>query len=188
MPVWMQQQNVHSGARPAVVSFSAWKNGFDLSQIPSSSPIQPSLHPTGSCWLHLPHMKMEQTKGESILLCQQSPDLCPCDSIANHILTNSIHSDFPLFSYLSTSSPSGYYTLTRCDFLKHCNEIWAPLGFPMITGQCFHIGGTTKLLMAGVPPHIIKMMRRWSSDTFLHYWCSLEIIAPLYAEFMGSST
>jgi hypothetical protein len=58
----------------------------------------------------------------------------------------------------------------------------------MITGHCFHIGGTTKLLMAGVPPHIIKMMRRWSSDTFLHYWCSLEIIAPLYAEFMGSST
>ncbi|KIK93936.1 hypothetical protein PAXRUDRAFT_143952 [Paxillus rubicundulus Ve08.2h10] len=54
------------------------------------------------------------------------------------------------------------------------------------TGHSFCIGGTTELLLAGVPPDVVKALGHWSSDTFLHYWCSLELLAPLHIENLPS--
>ncbi|KAG6887385.1 hypothetical protein C0995_015687 [Termitomyces sp. Mi166 len=35
-----------------------------------------------------------------------------------------------------------------------------------------------------VPPDIVKILGCWSSDAFLRYWCSLELIAPLYVKLL----
>jgi hypothetical protein len=69
--------------------------------------------------------------------------------------------------------------------LKRCNNIWSRYGLPTFTGHCFRIGGTTILLLRGVSPYIVKRMGRWSSDAFLKYWRSLEILAPLHAELLA---
>ncbi|KIJ30935.1 hypothetical protein M422DRAFT_186511, partial [Sphaerobolus stellatus SS14] len=58
--------------------------------------------------------------------------------------------------------------------------IWIANGLPRITGHSFRIGGTTELLVAGVPPDVVKALGRWSSDAFLVYWRSLSELAPLY--------
>ncbi|TFK16572.1 hypothetical protein FA15DRAFT_548136, partial [Coprinopsis marcescibilis] len=60
--------------------------------------------------------------------------------------------------------------LTKAHFLERCNQIWTGLGYLRITGHSFRIGGTTELLLAGVPPDVVKAMGRWSSDSFLKYW------------------
>ncbi|KIK32047.1 hypothetical protein CY34DRAFT_40586, partial [Suillus luteus UH-Slu-Lm8-n1] len=69
--------------------------------------------------------------------------------------------------------------LTKRKFLLVCNSVWGAHGLPRISGHCFRIGGTTELLLRNVPPHIVKVMGRWSSDSFLRYWRNLEHIAPL---------
>ncbi|KAF9218783.1 hypothetical protein BS17DRAFT_642718, partial [Gyrodon lividus] len=60
--------------------------------------------------------------------------------------------------------------LTQKKFLARCNSIWTSKGIPVSAGHSFRIGGTTELLLAGVPPDIVKALGRWSSDAFLCYW------------------
>jgi hypothetical protein len=68
--------------------------------------------------------------------------------------------------------------LSKPLFLRRCNAIWSALGYPRTTGHCFRIGGTTELLVAGTPTDVVKATGRWSSDSFLRYWRSLDVIAP----------
>lgn len=128
--------------------------------------------------LRLPWTKTTKFAGAHILLCQQIGPSDPLAALDNHILVNRPPTNYPLFSYRNRT---GHIALTKRKFLARCNEIWSAFGFKLITGHCFRIGGTTELLMRGVPPHIVKMMGRWSSDAFLTYWRELELIAPQYA-------
>jgi hypothetical protein len=83
-----------------------------------------------------------------------------------------------LFTYMSSK---GLRSLTKQRFLTRCNEIWTKRDFPRVTGHCFRIGGTTELLLAGVPPDVVKKMGRWNSDSFLRYWRSVDELANLHA-------
>lgn len=74
--------------------------------------------------------------------------------------------------------------MTGRRMLRRLNEILANAKHTRITGHCFRIGGTTHLLLQGVPPDVVKLMGRWTSDAFLCYWRSLEIIAPMYVELL----
>ncbi|KAF9222759.1 hypothetical protein BS17DRAFT_656672, partial [Gyrodon lividus] len=60
--------------------------------------------------------------------------------------------------------------LTWKKFLMCCNLIWTSKGIPVSAGHSFRIGSTTELLLAGVPPDIVKALGHWSLDTFLCYW------------------
>jgi len=40
-------------------------------------------------------------------------------------------------------------------FLQCCNQVWVSAGFPVMPGHAFCIGGTTELLLQGVPPDIV---------------------------------
>jgi hypothetical protein len=97
--------------------------------------------------------------------------------LKNHIRVNGIRGDRTLFSFISTS---GHTILSKGLFLRRCNDIWSSLGYPHTTGHCFRIGGTTELLIAGTPPDVVRATGRWSSESFLHYWHSLDQIAPLH--------
>ena len=69
-----------------------------------------------------------------------------------HLRTNIVPNDAHIFSY---RSPQGLKSLTKPMFLQRCNEIWQPLGYPRTMGHCFRIGGTTELLLAGIPPEVV---------------------------------
>ena len=73
-----------------------------------------------------------------------------------------------------------------CCYPPASDEIWGSAGYPRLTGHSFRIGGTTELLLNGVPTDVVKAMGRWSSDAFLRYWRSLEELAPQYVENLGS--
>ena len=126
--------------------------------------------------VRLPHTKTHP-EGQDIVLVDQCDPINPLALLARHLQINNIPQDAFLFSY---NTPEGLKPLTKSLFLQRCNEIWHPLGYPRTTGHCFRIGGTTELLIAGVPPDVVKATGRWSSDSFMRYWRSLDDIAPRY--------
>lgn len=112
-------------------------------------------------------------------MCRQRDSLDPIASIERHLALNDLSPNDPLFSYTSSS---GLACLTRRKFLARCNSIWLHAGFKAVTGHSFRIGGTTEMLLSGVPPDVVKALGRWSLDSFLRYWRSLELLAPLHVE------
>lgn len=145
-----------------------------LSPLPTRSHFKCSLRNPHACILHLPRTKTHQ-HGQDIILVDQRLPINPIILLKNHIRVNNVHRDRFLFSF---TSPDGYSILSKKGFLRRCNTIWATLGYSRTTSHCFRISGTTELLVAGIPPDIVKATGRWSSESFLRYWCSLDDIAP----------
>lgn len=144
------------------------------SPLPTRSHFKRSLRNPQSCVLHLPRTKTHH-HGQDVVLVDQHMPINPIFLLKNHIRVNKIHHDQFLFSF---SAPNGYSVLSKRSFLRRCNAIWSTFGYPRTTGHCFRIGGTTELLIAGTPPDIVRITGRWSSESFLRYWRSLEDIAP----------
>jgi hypothetical protein len=143
---------------------------------PARSHFAHSSRSMGSYTLDLPQMKTSRS-GEKVVLVPRSDSLDPISHVHTHLSTSKLDRNLPLFAY---STPSGPRALSKAAFLTRCNQIWTASGFPRTTGHSFRIGGTTELLVSGVPPDVVKTMGRWSSDSFLRYWRDLETIAPLH--------
>ena len=138
----------------------------------------------GSHFLQLPFTKTTTHHGAKIMLCRQNGESDPIRWLMHHGSINRMDAKMLIFAY---RKGSGYLCLTRQALMRRCNEVWGHHGIPAISGHSFRIGGTTELLLCGVPPDVVKMMGRWKSDAFLIYWCSLDIIAPLHSEFVTST-
>jgi hypothetical protein len=149
------------------------------------SHLQPACTASGSRMLHLAQTKKLGRKGEDIILCRQYGASDPIDALELHLSINVFGDDLPIFSYLTAS---GVCFLTRAKLLEKCNHIWTRYGLPSCSGHSFRIGGTTELLISRVPPDIVKTMGRWTSDSFLRYWRSLEAVVPLHVEYLPPSS
>lgn len=99
------------------------------------------------------------------------------------LLLNFTSSDAPLALYQNSSGI--LIPLTRQKFIARLNRILELRHLLVITGHCLRIGGTTHLLLSQILPDIIKLLGHWSSDAFLWYWHSLEIITPLYIKLLA---
>ena len=113
--------------------------------------------------LRLPSTKT-QRHGEGIALVSQHNPINPISLLNNHLLVNPVPLNRPIFSF---SLPSRLLILMK------------PV-FPHTTSHCFCIGGTTELLISGVPPEMVKATGCWSSDSFFRYWHSLDNIAHIH--------
>ncbi|KAG1769005.1 hypothetical protein EDD22DRAFT_949195 [Suillus occidentalis] len=154
-------------------------------------PTPSSLRSTASgesLMCHLPWTKVAKEKGEDVFLGRQLGHSDPISSLLAHFAASPDVLSSPaachLFAY-NGGAGGNLISLTKRKFLLTCNLVWSAHGLPRISGHCFRIGGTTELLLRNVPPHIVKVMGRWSSDSFLRYWRNLEHIAPLHAELLG---
>ena len=142
--------------------------------LPSRSDFKRSVRNPQACLLHLPHTKTHR-HGQDIVLVNQWAPINPISLLKNQIRVNNVMNDAHIFSYTSADGP---LSLSKNIFLQRCNAIWLLLGYPRTTGHSFHIGGTTELLIAGTPPDIVKATKRWSSESFLRYWRSLDALVP----------
>jgi hypothetical protein len=146
------------------------------SPLPTRVGFRRSVRNSLSCIIRLPRTKTH-CHGQDIVLVDQQAPINPITLLKRHLRINNMPNDAHLFSY---STSTGFAPLTKSIFLRRCNEIWQALGYPHTSGHCFRIGGTTELLLAGTPPDVVKATGRWSSDSFLRYWRSLDDIAPQY--------
>ncbi|KAG2114407.1 hypothetical protein DEU56DRAFT_874312 [Suillus clintonianus] len=124
--------------------------------------------------LFLPWSKMACEQGEDLFLGHQHALCDPIASLENHLSINHLLPTSHLFAYRSLTG--SLHPLTKCKFLSHCNDVWSQNGYPSISGHSFHIGGTTELLLRGIPP---------PHNAFLRYWCCLKQLAPLHAEMIS---
>jgi hypothetical protein len=152
------------------------------SSLPTRAGFRRSVRNSLSCIIRLPRTKTH-CHGQDIVLVDQRAPINPIILLKRHLRFNDMPNDAHLFSY---STPTGFAPLTKSIFLRRCNEIWQALGYPHTSGHCFRIGGTTELLLAGTPPDVVKATGRWSSDSFLRYWRSLDDIAPQYIRHLDS--
>jgi len=118
----------------------------------------------GSRTLLLPNIKCGGVSGESIIICRQRSVTDPITALDRHLKINKGKERDFLCSYLRSNGER--VGLTHRKFMKRCNEIW--------------------LLLMGVPPDVVKVLGRWSSDAFLRYWRSVERLGPLYVELLNS--
>lgn len=147
-----------------------------VDHIPQRRHVRTSTIQSKSHLLHLPRTKTSK-HGEDVALVPQDHPICPLQALEHHLLLNSLSSHHSLYTY---NSPRGPTRLSRPKFLERCNTIWSAAGYPRNTGHSFRIGGTTELLLAGVPPDVVKALGRWSSDSFHRYWRALDELAPTY--------
>lgn len=152
--------------------------------LPVRSGFKRSLRNPHSCILRLPRTKTHP-HGQEVVLVDQCATIDPISLLKRHLRVNNVPNEAYIFSY---ASENGLTPLTKSLFLRRCNEIWHPLGYPKTTGHCFRIGGTTELLVAGTPPDVVKAMGRWSSDSFLRYWRTLDDIAPRHVRHLHLAT
>ena len=142
--------------------------------LPTRADFKRSLQNSESCLLHLSQTKTHH-HGQDVVLVDQQHPVNPIYLLKKHLQTNNVPSNTHIFSYTTVNGP---LSLTKSLFLQKCNAIWQQLGYPQTTSHCFHIGGTTELLVAETPPNIVKATGQWSSESFLWYWRSLDDIAP----------
>jgi hypothetical protein len=117
--------------------------------------------------ISLPSSKTHSARGESVVLLPQKGSTDPVQAVQYHLHVNQPDGKSPLFAY---KTAYGLRPLTKEAFLRRCNDVWRAQGLPQHMGECFRIGGATELLLASVPPHIVKKSGRWSDDAFLRDW------------------
>ena len=111
--------------------------------------------------LGLPASKTDQfASGAEVLLFPQPPPICPFTAVAAF---HSVHPsrDGPFFTFSNGSF------LTRSS-IKNILSSTFP-GQPSLNTHSFRIGGATALAAAGVPEYQIRVLGRWSSESFLRY-------------------
>ena len=127
-----------------------------------------SIHSDGNppCILiHLPIAKTRNSAFPDILVIHQTfDDLCPTQIISSYVkarLSLNLKTD-PQYLFAHKDSS----LVNKRWFLQRLNQV-----FPQkhLSGHGFRAGGTTELILRGLPPYIVQLAGRWSSDTFEEY-------------------
>ncbi|KAJ7606933.1 hypothetical protein DFH06DRAFT_1018882 [Mycena polygramma] len=126
----------------------------------------------------LPWTKAKRELGGLLTLTTRDDDLCPEKALENHLLVNAnVAEDAPLFAY--DTGNGTWEAPTKDWFMQHCCAIWKAANLLLVLGHGFRIGGSTKLLLAGVPCEVVAALGEWSSLAFLLYWRKIEHIVPM---------
>jgi hypothetical protein len=97
--------------------------------------------------------------------------------LSNHLQVNAdLPPDAPFFAYRANDTAWAYPT--KDHFLRRCHDIWTSAKLLCVHGHSFRIGGSTELLLAGVPCDVVAALGGWTSLAFLLYWRKLEHIIP----------
>ena len=137
--------------------------------------------------LHIPWTKTTRNDGAKISITARDDPTCPLLALEHHLSCNpKIPASAPFFSF--ETADNDWAPMTRAWLLDRCNAIWTEAGYDIMSGHSFRIGGTTHLLLSGVPPEVVAVQGRWLSNAFLAYWRQIDSILPLFINSAGSSS
>lgn len=118
------------------------------------------------------------TVGEEVYWGKQTGPSDPLTAILAHIRVNRPPPNGPLFSY---RKGKGHTPLTKSFFLSRLKQLARIAQLPHLTGHCIRIGSTLEYLLRGTPFDVVKLIGRWSSNSFTLYLCKH---AQILARFM----
>lgn len=126
----------------------------------------------------IPWTKTTRERGAIVTLTDRGDDLCPSKAFQNHLRVNkALPSDAPLFAFRTANN--NWAPMTKDWFLNRCLPIWKAAELLAVFGHSFRIGGSTELLLAGVPCEVVAALGGWTSLAFLLYWRKIEHIVPM---------
>ncbi|KAF7368676.1 hypothetical protein MVEN_00191900 [Mycena venus] len=126
----------------------------------------------------LPWTKSTRDRGGLLTLTDRDDDLCPEKALQNHLVVNKgVPLDAPLFAF--TSNEGNWSPMTKDWFMRRCTGIWKAANLLLVLRHSFRIGGSTELLLAGVPCEVVAALGGWTSLAFLLYWRKIEHIIPM---------
>ena len=103
-------------------------------------------------------------------------------ALDNHLRINAGNAGSHLFAWRHPIN--GMHPLSKKEVIKRIDSITkAHLNMPDLKGHSLHIGGTFFYLLKGVPFNVVKIMGRWSSESFTLY---LRHHALILAPFLQS--
>jgi hypothetical protein len=127
--------------------------------------------------LSLPWTKSTRERRALLTLTRCDDKLCAQKALSNHLQVNAdLPPDAPFFAYRANDTAWAYPT--KDHFLRRCHDIWTSAKLLCVHGHSFRIGGSTELLLAGVPCDVVAALGGWTSLAFLLYWRKLEHIIP----------
>jgi len=116
--------------------------------------------------LHLPHTKAAPLEGEDVFWSRHPGPTDPYEVLDNHLWVNSPPEATHLFAYRHKDQ---LRPLTKPAFIKRLASAACQAGLEPLQGHGIRIGTTLFYLLQGIPIEAMKVMGRWSSDTFLRY-------------------
>ncbi|KAJ6596278.1 DNA breaking-rejoining enzyme, partial [Mycena vulgaris] len=121
---------------------------------------------------------MTTSKTLTMTLTDRDDDLCASKALKKHLRVNAnVPADAHLFAFRSANGRC--CPMTKDWFLACCSAIWKDAKLLAVFGHSFRIGGSTELLLAGVPCEIVAALGGWTSLAFLLYRCKIEHIVPM---------
>ena len=126
--------------------------------------------PRNSPQYMLVRLKVSKTdpfrQGQTIVIGKTNSALCPITAMVAYLNSRPLSSDSgPLFTYVS----GGF--LTREKLTRETRLLISKGGLDSreFAGHSFRIGAATTAASANLPPWLIKVLGRWSSDCFESY-------------------
>ena len=126
--------------------------------------------PRNSPQYMLVRLKVSKTdpfrQGQTIVIGKTNSPLCPITAMVAYLNSRPLSSDSgPLFTYVS----GGF--LTREKLTRETRLLISKGGLDSgeFAGHSFQIGAATTAASANLPPWLIKVLGRWSSDCFERY-------------------
>jgi hypothetical protein len=128
--------------------------------------------------LHLPWTKSAHERGGTLTMTSRTDNLCPEKAYDNHMKVNAnVPGWAALFSFDTGNGQWAPITKDWC--MRRCTEIWTNAKLNLVHGHSYRIGGSTELLLAGVPCEVVAALGEWTSLAFLLYWRKIEHIVPM---------
>ena len=126
--------------------------------------------PRNSPQYMLVRLKVSKTdpfrQGETIVIGKTNSPLCPISAKVAYLNSRPLSSaSGPLFTYVSGG------LLTRKKLIRETRVLISMGGLDSreFAGHSFRIGAATTAASANLPPWLIKVLGRWSSDCFERY-------------------
>jgi len=126
----------------------------------------------------LPWTKVSAT-GEDVCWGKQDGLADPLEAIQTHFCVNNPPMGAALFSWRHIS---GIRPLTRSAFTKRVDEAITSLELPKMHFHGLRIGSVLEYLLRNTPLDIVKVMGRWSSDSFSLYLHNHAVILASYVQ------
>jgi len=126
----------------------------------------------------LPWTKVSTT-GEDVCWGRQDGLADPLEAIQTHFRVNNPPSGAALFSWCHSS---GIRPLTRSAFTKQVDEIIISLDLPKMHFHGLCIGSVLEYLLCNTPFDVVKIMGRWSSNSFSLYLHNHAVILAPYVQ------
>lgn len=184
-------RSIHSNLKPEfshnlnhVMLWAAFTLAFfgflRSSEFTCNGPFDPSLHLTCNDITLLPnsyspshmlvHIKQSKTdpfrQGHTLTIAKSSSPICSVMAMKDYLLQAQPTSSQPLFAFVRPKQ-----WLTRNNLTMDLRTILQHCGLPAnnFYSHSFRIGAATTAAKAGLPPWLIKVLGRWSSDCYERY-------------------